>query len=167
MVPLRQPEQIWGVEASWTYDATDALDFGGTFTWIDGETELEDGTETPIQNTFIPPVTFTAYGAWSPTPWFDGRVQLVQTFGNDRFSDADRDAFSNFGRGNFEDQTLVDVLFRVKSEDYGAFSFGVNNLFDLVDLAPGDRAFNDGGAFFPIPGRTISLTYTYSFGGGL
>ena len=167
LLPLRQPEQIWGVEASWTYDATDTLDFGGTFTWIDGETELEDGTKTPIQSLFIPPVTVTAYGSWNPTAWFDARAQLVQTFGDDRFTDADRAQFGGRGRGNFEDQTLVDLLFRVKSEDYGAFSFGVSNLFDTVDAAPGDRALNLGVFFFPIPGRTISLTYTYNFGGGL
>ena len=162
-LPLRQPEQIWGVEASWTYEASDAVDLGGTFTWMDGETETDDGTTTPIQNRFIPPVTFTAHGEWSPTPWFDGRVQLVQTFGDNRFSDADRDEFGSFGRGNFEDLTLVDALFRVKSKDYGTFALGIENVFDVVDAAPQDRVGNQGITFFPLPGRTISLTYTYSF----
>jgi len=157
-LPLRQPEQVWGVEAAWTYAPDDALDFGGTFTWNDGERELADGTTLPIQNRFLSPLTLTAYANWRPAPWFDARAQIAQTFSSDDF-----DGSTAFGEGDFDNLTQVDLLARFKSERLGSFELGVDNLFDVVDVSPGDRSSNGGFNFFPITGRTISLTYRYQF----
>ena len=159
-VPLRQPEEIWGVEASWIYRYDEALDFGGTFTWNDGKRELDDGSTVQLQNNFLSPVTLTAYGNWSPAQWLDARAQIVQNFSSDRFDEA----VSGFGNADYENLTLVDFLFRFKSDDIGQFEVGIDNVFDVVDAAPGDRASNSGRFFFPIPGRTVSLTYRYEFG---
>lgn len=157
-LPLRQPEQVWGVEASWAYAPDRPFDFGGTFTWNDGRRELPDGTTRPVQNNFLSPLTVTAYANWRPTQWFDGRIQLAQNFGSDDF-----DGSAAFGEGNFEDLTQVDLLARFKSRRLGSFEVGVDNLLNVVDVAPGDRASNIGFNFFPITGRTVSLTYRYQF----
>ena len=156
--PLRQPEQTWGVEADWSYVFNDQFDFGGVFNWADGERTLNDGSDVPLQNRFVSPTALSAYGNWRPTPWFDGRVQMSHTFESNDFNGSTANL-----EGDFDHLTLVDVLARFKDERFGAIELGVDNLFNVVDVAPGDRAGNNGSRFFPFPGRTISLTYRYEF----
>lgn len=159
-VPLRQPEQVWGVEATWNWRASETIDLGGTFAWNDGERELPNGTVTPIQNRFLTPVTLTGQANWKPVGWFEGRIQAVHNFASDDF-----DGSTAFGEGDFENFTQVDLLARFDLAAYGVIDLGIANLFDRVDIAPGDRASNGGFNFIRIPGRTVSVGYTWRFGG--
>jgi len=152
-IPLRQPEEIWGIEASWSYEASDSLSFGGIFSWIEGDRELTDGTTAPLQRRLLSPTMIAAYGDWVPRPWLSGRLQIWHAFASDEFEAPSAD---------FENQTLVDLLVAFKSERYGQLEIGIDNLLDEVYVAQGNRVLGFAGAYYPIPGRTLSLTYRFS-----
>ncbi len=154
-VPLRQPENIWGLEVSGTFEVSDTLNVGSTFTWNDGESERDDGTTAQLQNLFLSPTTLTAYVDWQAKPWLHSRLQAFHVFGKDRFPPG-----SGFARGNYETETLIDFSVSLKSENLGELSVAVANLLDEVTIAPGNRARNITSRYFPIEGRTVSLTYT-------
>lgn len=154
-VPLRQPENIWGFEASGTFAVNNALNIGSTFTWNDGEAELDDGTTAQLQNLFLSPTTLTAYADWNSKPWLRSRLQAFHIFGDDRFPDG-----SGYARGNYETETLIDFSASFISKNLGELTIAVANLFDEVTVAPGNRARNITSRYFPMEGRTVSVTYT-------
>jgi len=160
-LPLRQPEEIWGLEGSVSAQVSDRLSLGGTFTWNDGERKLDDGGAEPLQNYFLSPTTLTGYANWSPLRWLNTRLQVVHTFSSDDFEPG-----AGFGRGDFENLTLVDASVSIVNERWGQFDLGFSNLFNEVDVAPGERASNLGFNFIAIPGRTVSLSYSYRFQSG-
>ena len=154
-VPLRQPENIWGVEASGTFAVNDMLSIGSTFTWNDGEAELDDGSTAQLQNLFLSPTTLTAYADWQARPWLRSRLQAFHIFGEDIFAPG-----SGYARGNYETETLVDFSASFVSESLGELTIAVANLFNELTVAPGNRARNITSRYFPMEGRTVSLTYT-------
>lgn len=157
---IRQPEENYGLEGSFDYIATDTIDWGLIFNWSDGEVELPDGSKEPTQTWFVSPTSLSSYLNWAPTDWFDARAETYFVLGDDRFP-----AGSGFARGTHEDLADLALMARFKHDKFGSFEIGIDNVFDQVYVAPGDRAINLASAFYPVPGRTISLTYRKSFGG--
>jgi len=152
-IPLRQPEDIWGIEATLDVQPFDDWRFGSTFTWQDGIRETEEDSAVRIQGRFITPIRFTGYAEYEPVDWASGRMQFSWTPGFDRFPGSTR-----FAEGKVEGVFLVDVS---ASFDVGPgqLDVGIENLLNNQYIPPFRQALNDGTQFFAAPGLTAAVSY--------
>jgi iron complex outermembrane receptor protein len=148
------PERIWGVEASAEVTPTEDLGFGGTFTWQEGEVDLDDdgNFEEDLPSTRIAPVKITSYVEYSPLAWLEGRLQSL--YSGERTPDS-----TQFGGQPVDDYVLVDLNLSADT-GYGTVDLGIENLlnndhFPVVSQAAG-RSFS----FAKGPGRRATVTYS-------
>ncbi len=157
LVIAKQPERIYGVELTANVEPVERVRFGGTFTWLQGEVDLDDDGdfEEDLPSTRIPPEKLTVYTEYSPFDWWSTRLQGI--YSGDRSPDS-----TQFGGGKVTDYTVVDFYssFRIGRN---RLEVGVENLlnkdyFPVLNQA-GGRSFS----FSKGPGRTVSFTYTIDF----
>ena len=126
LVQERTRERIYGLEASASYDFSQDLSIGGTFTWLKGERKDPNSGQDVALNSFrIPPIKLTGYIEYSPYPWWDLRLQALYSGNRD-------DAFDDgvgFGGRQVEDYTVVD-LYSAFDVGPGTLKAGVENLLN-------------------------------------
>ena len=156
-VPLRQPEQIWGIEATVDVQPVEEWRFGSTFTWQDGDRETEEGKSVPIQGRFITPFRLTGYAEYSPVYWATGRLQFSWTPGHDRFPDS-----TTFGEGEVDSVFLVDVSagFDVGP---GQLNVGIENLLNEQYIPVYQQALNSASQYYAAPGLTAAVSYQFEW----
>ncbi|EKV31878.1 TonB-dependent siderophore receptor [Caenispirillum salinarum AK4] len=122
----RTEERIYGVEAEADYRFSDRLGVGGTFTWLKGEQKAQNGDDYIALNSYrIPPIKLTGYVEYSPTDWWDLRLQALHSGHRD-------DAFDDgvgFGGRKVESYTVVD-LYSAFDTGPGTLRVGVENLLN-------------------------------------
>lgn len=150
---VTQPERIWGVEASADVTPAEAWAFGGTFTWQQGEVDLDDDGdfEEDLPSTRIAPVKVTSYVEYSPFDWWTARLQGL--YSGERTPDS-----TQFGGRPVDDYVLFDALTSV-STGYGTLSLGVENLFNNDHFPVVGQAAASSFGFAKGPGRRVTLTY--------
>ena len=155
---VRAPERIYGVEATVDASLSDAWRLGGTFTWQEGETDLDlDGDFSPLNGFRIAPIKVTAYVENQTTPGWRNRIQALYSGSRDRFSDE-----TVFGQRAVDSYVTVDYI---SSLDLGGgvLNIGVQNLLDtdyfpiVSQLQPSE--LQNAAA----PGLTITLGYSFSW----
>ena len=156
-LPLRQPEQIWGVEATFNVQPAEKWVTGGTLHFQRGLRELEDGDIRALQGIFIQPWRVTGYVEFDPYAWFNHRLQFVFSPGHDRFPGS-----TTFGEGEVSDLFLLDYFMSVDTR-FGQFRLGVENLLNEQYVTQYREATNSNSQFFAAPGRTVRLTYRVQF----
>lgn len=149
----KQPEEIYGVEASANYRVTNALRVGGTATWQEGEVDLDnDGSfEEELPSTRIPPVKVTAFVEYSAYDWWRTRLEALHS------GDRDPDS-TQFGNGEVEDYTVLDWRNQFDT-GYGEVGLGVSNLLNEGYFPVLAQAQALPFAFSRAPGRRVSLNY--------
>ena len=155
-LPLRQPERIWGAEATVNVSPAEDWRLGGTFQYQDGLREV-NGDSRRIQSTFIQPFRVTGFVEFDPFPWLQNRLQFLYSPGHDRFSDS-----TAFGEGEVSDLFLLDYFAAVDT-DYGEFRLGIQNLLDEQYIRQIGEARNRASGYIAEPGRTVRLTYRVQF----
>lgn len=155
---VKVPERIWGVEAAAAVQATDALRLGGTFTWMQGEIDLDDDGDfdEDLPSTRIPPVKITGFAEYSPQDWWSVRVQGLYS-GN---RDVDSTQFG--GTSDIEDYVVFD-LYGAVDVGPGEVQLGVANIFNNEYTPVISQAFDLSFAFARAPGTTVSLAYSVDF----
>lgn len=158
-VPLRQPEEIWGIEATLDVQPSEQWALGGIFTYQDGLREDEDtGDISRLQNTFISPVRLTAYTEYSPFEWWRNRLQATYSFERDPFGN-DR---TTRDLGPAESYFTLDY-FASFDVGPGNLDVGVNNIFNEEYVTPLRNAQNVGLNYFPDPGTSATIRYTLNW----
>ena len=154
LVIAKQPERIYGVELAVNVTPFDSLRVGGTFSWLEGEVDLDDdgNFDEDLPSTRVPPLKATAYAEYSPFDWWT--LYLQGLYSGNRNPDS-----TQFGNGEVDDYIIFDLYSSVDT-GYGKLQLGVQNLFN-EDYFP---VLNQAGAlpfaFSKGPGRTVSLTYS-------
>ncbi|MGX0876479.1 iron complex outermembrane receptor protein [Roseovarius sp. MBR-154] len=156
---VKQPEQIWGVEATLDVYATDTLSVGGTFTWMEGEVDLDgDGSfEEDLPSTRIAPAKITAYAAYAPSDKWNARLQALYS--------ANRDVNSTQfgGTRDIDDYLVFDLSGEIHEVAGGTVEMGIENIFNNDYTPVINQAYDSSFAFARAPGRTVSLGYTRRF----
>ena len=160
LVPLRQPERYWGVEATVDYTVNDDLSTGALFTWQRGEFEdPATGITYPYGAHRLSPPRLTAYVDFSPVPQWDNRLQLTHYAAFDPYTAAET---AVIGYGNTDSATVVDL-----SSSYplpvGRVTLGVGNLFDEAYVSPTLQGNNASFYWFRAEGRRVSVTWSARF----
>ncbi len=150
--PLRQPEEIWGAEATLDVQPFEAWGFGGTAAYQEGLREV-NGDTSRLQSWFITPLRFTGYAEYQPThDWFN-RLQFTLTPGHDRFPGS-----TAFGEGEVETVFLVDYIGEIAAGP-GTVELGVRNLLNNQYVPAAMQALNDAWSYYAGQGTTVSLGY--------
>ena len=155
-IPLRQPEQIWGMEATLNVELDEQWRVGGIAHYQGGLREV-DGDSRKLQGTVIQPVRVAGYTEYNPFDWLSVRLQAEYSSGHDRFPGS-----TEFGEGKVSDLFLVDFMASAATA-YGEFRLGVENLLNNQYVPQVDEATNSTANFIANPGITTRLTYRIEF----
>jgi len=155
---LTQPEEIWGLEASFRLRPLERLELGGSFSYTDSQVDVDnDGAfEEELPTTRIPPEKITGFVDYRLREgWrLRGRVIYSGTQSNDS---------SAFGGGSEIADYAVFDLFTSAELGPGRAEIGVTNLFDNSYLPVVNQAFDFQFANVRAPGRRVSLTYKLAY----
>ncbi len=153
--PVRRPQEIWGVEITLDTQPWDQWGFGGSLSFSDGTTELENGNTVDLSADTIQPFRVTGYAAYSPFPWWRNRIQISHQ--------VSADASPELNEFGVSPLTFVDFYSEAEVGP-GRVQFGVENLFNRTEFNPTaqvnrttalGRLTNN-----PFPGTTLSLRYS-------
>ncbi|MEM9840974.1 MAG: TonB-dependent receptor [Pseudomonadota bacterium] len=152
--PIRRPQQIWGAEVTVDVQPTEKWGVGGTVSFSDGTTELENGDIVDLSANDTQPLRLTGYVEHRPFPWWRNRLQVSHQFS--------ADASPALGLSGVEPLTFVD-LYSEFQVGPGELRVGVENLFNRTEFNPTAQINRDGLlgqiAYVPFPGTTISAAY--------
>jgi iron complex outermembrane receptor protein len=147
----RAPERIYGVEASVDWQPTEDWQFGGVFSWNEGERDPEDdGDFEPLNSFSIQPIKLTAYLHNQTTPDWQNRLQFLLVGDRDRAFDEDVDP------DPIDGYFLVDYISSI-SVGEGTLQVGIHNLFDRQYSSVYSQALR--ASDFAEPGRTVTVNY--------
>jgi iron complex outermembrane receptor protein len=151
---VTQPERIWGVEATADVQATERLALGGTFTWQDGEVDLDDDGDfdEDLPTTRIAPIKITGHADYAPTEWLSTRLQGL--YSGNRTPDS-----TQFGNGEVDDFVVFDALASVNT-GYGTVDVGVENLLNNDYFPVVSQSARLPWGYSKAPGRRVTLTYS-------
>lgn len=157
---IQQPEQIWGVEASLDVQPAERWNFGGTFTWMQGEMDSNDdgNYDLDLPSTRVPPVKITGYVEYSPFDWWTTRLQGL-------YSGNRRSEVQYYGTEDIDDYFVFD-LYNSFDAGPGQLSVGVSNLFNedyfpVIGQVNGEQ--NRGARYSMAKGRMVSLRYSLTW----
>lgn len=153
---IRAPERIYGLEAAIDTQPSSTWQFGGTFTLIGGEIDINnDGNYQPLDGFRIPPLKLTAYVENETLPGWRNRLQAL-------FS-GNREVFGNnitaFGRRPVESYLTVDYISSLQLGT-GILQIGLENLFNSQYFPVVSQLQANDTAYAAARGRTLSIKYS-------
>jgi len=153
----RQPEEIWGIEASLEADVHSQWTVGGTATWLDSRTDLDgDGDldeELPTRR--LPPVKLTGFVDYNPFDWWANRLQLLYS------GTREADGATNFAGAadEIDESFIIFDYYASLRVGPGDLQIGVNNLFNEDYFPVAAQSFGLDGALSKGRGRSASVGY--------
>lgn len=153
---LRDPERVYGVEATLDMQPSATWDIGGTLTWIEGKRDADDdgSYETYLLGNRISPLKLTTYAEHKASERWSNRVELLYSGNRNRF-----EGESGFGKGEVNDFVLVDLLSVIRLKR-GTLKVGIENLLDEQYFPVISQMYNFDNRYSAGQGRVLSATYT-------
>ena len=138
LIPLREPREFWGIEATAAWRMTERWGVSGVFTWQEGDRETAEGDTRPIGSRDVPPILMTTNLDYYPFSWARVSLQLNYRGKRDPFDDSDE-----FDEGRVEDLLLVNASTAFEL-GLGELQIGVENLLNKKYVAIAGEADNAG-----------------------
>lgn len=154
----KQPERIWGIEATANYAVRSNVWVGGTITYMEGEVDTnDDGSyDEDLPTTRIPPLKVTAFVEFEPEDWWSARIQAL-------YSGSRSPNSSAFGGTSDIDSYLVFDAYSSFDVGQGQILVGIENLFNEDYTAVINQAYDASFAYARAPGRSVSIAYRRTF----
>jgi iron complex outermembrane recepter protein len=152
----RAPQRNYGVEAAIDWQATKYWQLGGSFTWQEGENDIDgDGNYTALNSGEVSPIKLTAYLQNQTTPGWRNRLQALYV------GDRDRGFEDGSDNGPIRSYFVLDYISSIKIGT-GTIDIGVENLLNnqytpALNQFQGDFLGNS--YRFPARGTTLRLNY--------
>lgn len=155
---VRQPEEIYGVEATLEFRPHEAWLFGGTATWMEGMADTDDDGdyEAHLGGTRIPPLKLTAFVEHKTLAWWRNRLQLLYS------GDRDHDDITGFDVGEVDNFIILDFYSAIDVGP-GTLRVGVENLLNEEYFPVVNQAFASDYGYAMGSGRTVSLIYGFTW----
>ena len=156
---IRSPERVYGAEAVLDYQVNDNWQLGSTFSYVEGDNDVDDdGDFEPLTGFRIPPITLTAYVENETLPGWRNRLQMLYSGGRDRAFDEDVD---------FRDVDPYVVFDLISSVEIGkgTLNLGIQNLFNNQYFTATSQLLRlrTNESYTAAPGITFSLKYALEF----
>lgn len=160
--PVRAPDRVYGAEAEFEWQVSDAIRVGGSAAWLEGEADMnDDGSfETSLQNRRIPPPKVTAFVDWRATERLDLRMQGIYWGSRDEFPNSTTS--QRFHEGKINSGGTVDLV-GTYAFDSSQLSVGISNLFNRDYYTNYSEGFNRNDAYNKAYGATAFVKYKVWF----
>jgi iron complex outermembrane recepter protein len=152
----RAPQRNYGVEAAIDWQATKSWQIGGSFTWQEGENDIDgDGNYQALNSGEVSPIKLTAYLQNQTTPGWRNRLQALYV------GDRNRGFEDGSDNGPIRSYFVLDYISSIKI-GAGTIDIGVENLLNnqytpALNQFQGDFLGNS--YRFPARGTTLRLNY--------
>lgn len=156
---IRSPEEVYGAEAVLDYRVNDNWQLGSTFSFVEGDNDVEDdGDFEPLTGFRIPPIILTAYVENETLPGWRNRLQLLYSGGRDRAFDEDVDL------QEVDPYVVFDLISSVEIGE-GTLNLGIQNLFNNQYFTATSQLLRlrTNESYTAAPGITFSLKYAVEF----
>ena len=162
LVAQREPEKIRGYEITLDYRFSDKLNLGGSYSYVEGEAEFDDGRTVYLNGSRIAPPKGTAYITYKPTSDWYLQLSWVNTGCRDRFEPNTNGRYSN-SEGPISTVNVVNFSGNYSFNKNWSMSLGIENLLNnsYYSTLSQYRAVN--ADYVMGNGMTTSLNLRYKF----
>ena len=162
MVAQREPEKIRGYEVTLDYRVSDKLNLGGSYSYVEGEAEFDDGRTVYLNGSRIAPPKATAYITYKPTSDWYLQLSWVNTGCRDRFEPNTNGKYNN-SEGPISTVNVVNFSGNYSFNKNWSMSLGIENLLNnsYYSTLSQYRAVN--ADYVMGNGMTTSLNLRYKF----
>ena len=157
-VPLVIPMEIWGIELTLDTQPLEELRVGGTFSFSEGQAELQDGSKVALSHVVTQPPKLTGYVDYTPLPWLRTRLTVTHQFAADSQNDL---IATGLPLGQpLEPKTFVNFFARVEPGFIpGEIDLGIENLLDQKEFDVWAEAGPNNDLYYLYPARTFTVAY--------
>lgn len=163
---VRAPERVYGVEATLDAQPLRKLMLGGTFTWTEGENDVnEDGEYVALNSFRIQPLKITGYLQHATRPGWTNRLQVLYSGSRDRaFEERPNPQVVGFGEHRVESYVVVDLI-STFDVGPGTLRAGIQNLLNRQYYPVVSQLMWNGrnSSYAAAPGATLTLGYTLTY----
>ncbi|MCQ9641160.1 TonB-dependent receptor [Chryseobacterium sp. WG14] len=130
----RAPEVIYGVEGFLHFTPVKWLQFGGSYSWIEGITSPDDNGDysAKINNSRISAPKVLAYAQVRPIPTLSIGVDMLHSFRQNRFELNAKTGLYAYGEGYVPDYTVFNLKSSYEVNNNWKVSLGVENILNRV-----------------------------------
>ncbi|MCQ9634478.1 TonB-dependent receptor [Chryseobacterium sp. WG23] len=130
----RAPEVIYGVEGFLHFTPVKWLQFGGSYSWMEGITSPDDNGDysAKINNSRISAPKVLAYAQVRPIPTLSIGVDMLHSFRQNRFELNAKTGLYAYGEGYVPDYTVFNLKSSYEVNNNWKVSLGVENILNRV-----------------------------------
>ncbi|AZA52616.1 TonB-dependent receptor [Chryseobacterium sp. G0201] len=129
----RSPEVVYGVEGFLHFTPTKWINFGGSYSWMEGITSVQDDGDysTKINNSRISAPKVLAYVQVRPIQALSIGLDMLHAFGQNRFEPNAKGLYV-YGEGKVPDYTVFNLKSSYEVNQNWKVSLGIENLFNKM-----------------------------------
>ena len=134
----RAPEVVYGVEGFLHFSPAKWINFGGSYSWIEGITSPKDDGDysTKINNSRISAPKILAYIQARPLQNLSVGLDMLHIFGQDRFEPNAKTGLYTYGEGKVPEYTVFNFKSSYDVSKNWKLSLGIENLFNTLYQPP-------------------------------
>lgn len=162
LVAQREPEKIKGYEITLDYRFSDKLNVGGSYSYVDGKAEFDDGSTVYLNGSRIAPPKATGFINYKPTSDWFLQLSWVNTGCRNRFEPNTNGRYNN-SEGPISTVNLINFAGSYAFNKNWSLNLGVENLLNnsYYSTLSQYRAVN--ADYVMGSGMTTSLNLRYKF----
>lgn len=130
----RAPEVVYGVEGFLHFNPTRWINFGGSYSWMEGITSPKDDGDysTKINNSRISAPKVLAYVQVRPTQKLSVGLDMLHAFKQDRFDPNAKTGLYVYGEGEVPEYTVFNFKSSYDVNKNWKLSLGIENVFNKL-----------------------------------
>ncbi|WP_250252657.1 TonB-dependent receptor [Chryseobacterium sp. Marseille-Q3244] len=128
----RSPEIVYGVEGFLHFTPTKWIQFGGSYSWMEGITSVKDDGDysTKINNSRISAPKVLAYIQAKPVPALSVGLDMLHSFTQNRFTPNIKTGLYSYGEGYVPEYTVFNFKSSYEVNRNWKLSLGIENIFN-------------------------------------
>ena len=130
LMPQRTPQNIYGYEIALNARLSPQWTVGGTYAYVEGKSEQENGTKNYINGSLIGPPKATGYLYFTPNPAWNIQLFWVHTSARDRFEPVESTGKYRAAEGSVNDVNLFNLNASHRINNQWSMGLGIENLFN-------------------------------------
>lgn len=129
LVAQREPEKVHGYEITLDYRFSNKLNVGGSYSYVEGKAEFDDGSKVYLNGSRIAPPKATGFVTYKPTSDWNLQLSWVNTGCRDRFELNSSGRYNN-SEGPISTVNLVNFAGSYSFNENWSLNLGVENLLN-------------------------------------